>query len=159
MSAFVRRLGFGGTLCLALIVTFALLALFAPWLSPYPDQGMGTPNVIAKLKPPAATFWLGTDHLGRDVLSRVIFGARVSMSAGLLIVAFSLLIGLPVGLCGSHRATLRRSSQHQACWRCAKQNLYLKSDIWTLTRYCETAQAFRVLRLDCIQIGHPPARG
>ena len=98
MSALVRRLGFGGTLCLALIVTFALMALFAPWLSPYPDQGMGTPNVIAKLKPPSATFWLGTDHLGRDVLSRVIFGAQVSMSAGLLIVAFSLLIGLPVGL-------------------------------------------------------------
>lgn len=98
MSALVRRLGYGGTLCLAVIVTFALLALFAPWLSPYPDQGMGTPNVIAKLKPPSADFWLGTDHLGRDVLSRVIFGARVSMSAGLLIVAFSLLIGLPVGL-------------------------------------------------------------
>jgi peptide/nickel transport system permease protein len=98
MSALFRRLGFGGTLCLALIAAFALLALFAPWLSPYPDQGMGTPNVIAKLKPPSGTFWLGTDHLGRDVLSRVIFGARVSMSAGLLIVAFSLLIGLPVGL-------------------------------------------------------------
>ena len=89
MSALVRRLGYGGTLCLAVIVSFALLALFAPWLSPYPDQGMGTPNVIAKLKPPSADFWLGTDHLGRDVLSRVIFGARVSMSAGLLIVAFS----------------------------------------------------------------------
>ena len=86
MSALVRRLGYGGTLCLAVIVSFALLALFAPWLSPYPDQGMGTPNVIAKLKPPSADFWLGTDHLGRDVLSRVIFGARVSMSAGLLIV-------------------------------------------------------------------------
>jgi replication-associated recombination protein RarA len=53
---------------------------------------------LQRLRPASEAYWLGTDHLGRDVLSRVIFGARVSMSAGLLIVAFSLLIGLPVGL-------------------------------------------------------------
>ncbi len=98
MSALVRRLGFGGAAGLALILTFALLALLAPWLAPYPGQGLGDPNVIAKLKPPSTDFWLGADHIGRDVLSRVMFGARVSMSAGLLIVAFSLLVGLPVGL-------------------------------------------------------------
>ncbi len=97
MSA-LRRLGFGGGAGLALILTFALLAVAAPWLAPFPGQGLGDPNVIAKLKPPSTEFWLGTDHLGRDVLSRVIFGTRVSMSAGLLIVAVSLLLGLPVGL-------------------------------------------------------------
>jgi peptide/nickel transport system permease protein len=94
----LRRLGLGGSIGLAVILTFALLALAAPLLAPYPGQGMGDPNVIAKLKPPSAEYWLGTDHLGRDLLSRVIYGARVSMSAGLLIVAVSLLVGLPVGL-------------------------------------------------------------
>jgi peptide/nickel transport system permease protein len=98
MRALAQRLGPGGTLGLALILAFALLALLAPWAAPYPDQGLGVPNVVAKLKPPSAAFWLGTDHLGRDMVSRLIYGARVSMSAGLLIVAFSLLIGLPVGL-------------------------------------------------------------
>lgn len=98
MRGLVRRLGIGGSVSLALILAFALLALLAPWAAPYPDQGFGAPNIVAKLKPPSSDFWLGTDHLGRDMLSRVIFGARVSMSAGLLIVAFSLLIGLPVGL-------------------------------------------------------------
>lgn len=98
MSALVRHLGFGGAVSLALILAFALLAMAAPWFAPYPGQGLGDPNVIAKLKPPSAEFWLGTDHLGRDLLSRVIYGARVSMSAGMLIVAVSLLVGLPVGL-------------------------------------------------------------
>ena len=97
MSA-LRRLGLGGAAGLAVILSFALLAVAAPWLAPYPGQGLGDPNVIAKLKQPSPEFWLGTDHLGRDVLSRVIYGARVSMSAGLLIVAVSLLVGLPVGL-------------------------------------------------------------
>ena len=97
MSA-LRRLGLGGAAGLAVILSFALLAVAAPWLAPYPGQGLGDPNVISKLKPPSPEFWLGTDHLGRDVLSRVIYGARVSMSAGLLIVAVSLLVGLPVGL-------------------------------------------------------------
>jgi peptide/nickel transport system permease protein len=94
----LRRLGLGGSLGLAVILTFALLAVAAPLLAPYPGQGMGDPNVTAKLTPPSAEFWLGTDHLGRDLLSRVIYGTRVSMSAGLMIVAVSLLVGLPVGL-------------------------------------------------------------
>lgn len=98
MRAVVRRLGPGGAVSLAVILLFLALALLAPYLAPYPGQGLGEPNVVAKLKPPSADYWLGTDHLGRDMLSRVIYGARVSLSAGLLIVAFSLLVGLPVGL-------------------------------------------------------------
>ena len=98
MSRLARRLGPGGTISLALILAFALVALLAPWIAPWPGQGLGEPNVVAKLQPPSSGYWLGTDHLGRDILSRVIYGARVSMSAGLLIVAFSLLVGLPVGV-------------------------------------------------------------
>ena len=60
------------------------------------------PNITAKFKAPSAEFWLGADHLGRDVLSRVIYGARVSLTTGFLIVALSLLIGLPVGLAAGY---------------------------------------------------------
>ena len=98
MKVIFNRLGPAGSLCLAIILLFALLAIFAPILSPYPAQGAGAPNITAKFKAPSAEFWLGADHLGRDVLSRVIYGARVSLTTGLLIVALSLLIGLPVGL-------------------------------------------------------------
>lgn len=98
MSRIPRLLGWRGTLALAVILAFAALAIFAPLLAPWPAQGMGGPNVIDKLKPPSAAHWLGTDHLGRDMLSRVIYGTRVSMTSGILIVALSLMIGLPVGV-------------------------------------------------------------
>lgn len=98
MTRLASLLGPRGGLALAVILAFAALALFAPLLAPWPAQGLGDPNVIDKLKPPSAAHWLGTDHLGRDMLSRVIYGTRVSMTSGILIVAFSLLIGLPVGV-------------------------------------------------------------
>jgi peptide/nickel transport system permease protein len=98
MTRLASLLGPRGILALAVILVFAALAIIAPLLAPYPAQGLGDPNVIDKLKPPSAAHWLGTDHLGRDMLSRVIYGTRVSMTSGILIVAFSLLIGLPVGV-------------------------------------------------------------
>lgn len=98
MTRLASLLGPRGILALAVILVFAALAIIAPLLAPYPAQGLGDPNVIDKLRPPSAAHWLGTDHLGRDMLSRVIYGTRVSMTSGILIVAFSLLIGLPVGV-------------------------------------------------------------
>lgn len=102
MTKLVHRLGIPGTIALAIVVLFVLVAILAPWITPYPLQGAGAPNVIAKLQPPSASYWLGTDHLGRDILSRIIYGTRVSLTNGLLIVAFSLLIGLPVGLAAGY---------------------------------------------------------
>lgn len=102
MTRLVHRLGWPGTIALGLVLLFVLVAAFAPWIAPYPAQGAGAPNVAAKLLPPSADYWLGTDHLGRDVLSRVIYGARVSMTNGILIVLFSLLIGLPIGLAAGY---------------------------------------------------------
>lgn len=69
MTKLVHRLGLPGTIALAVIVLFVLVAILAPWIAPYPLQGAGAPNVIAKLQPPSASYWLGTDHLGRDILS------------------------------------------------------------------------------------------
>lgn len=102
MKKLVKRLGWPGTFALAVILIFVLVALLAPWIAPYPLQGAGGPNVAAKLSPPSADYWLGTDHLGRDILSRIVYGTRVSLTNGMLIVAFSLLIGLPIGLAAGY---------------------------------------------------------
>lgn len=77
------------------LLVLVLCALFAPLIVPY------EPATIAlrdKLLPPGAAHWLGTDHFGRDVLSRMIFGARVSLLVGMAVVVFTLLFGVPIGL-------------------------------------------------------------
>ncbi len=94
----MSRLGLTGTLALAGIALFVALALFAPWLAPFPEQGAGAPNIAEKFRQPSAVHLFGTDHLGRDILSRVIYGGRISLTSGLLIVLVSLAVGLPVGL-------------------------------------------------------------
>ena len=78
-----------------LIALVGLAALFGPALSPY---GPDTPDFVATLAAPSATHWLGTDDLGRDVLARILFGARISLLVGLGSVAAALLLGTPIGL-------------------------------------------------------------
>jgi peptide/nickel transport system permease protein len=73
-------------------------ALFAPYLAPYPDQGKGQSNLGERLLGPALKHPLGTDNLGRDILSRVIFGARISLQASLAVVLLVVGIGVPLGL-------------------------------------------------------------
>ena len=102
MRALINRLGWPGTLSLGLIIAVVLLAVLAPLLAPYPGQGAGAPNIAAKLQAPSAAYWFGTDHLGRDMLSRVIYGARVSMTTGFLVVGVALLVGLPIGLAAGY---------------------------------------------------------
>ena len=82
---------------LILILLMVLLAILAPWLTPYPEEGRGTPNVINKLLPPSSEHPFGTDLLGRDVLARVLFGARTSLIAGLSIVVLSVMFGTILG--------------------------------------------------------------
>jgi len=80
------------TICLALII---LMAIFAPLLAPH-DPIQLTPSL--RLKPSSAQFWLGTDAYGRDLLSRVIYGGRISLVIGLGAAVFSIAIGLLIGL-------------------------------------------------------------
>jgi peptide/nickel transport system permease protein len=82
---------------LIVILLFILGALLAPWVAPYPGQGRGEPNIMAKFEPPSRTHLLGTDYLGRDVLSRILYGGRTSLSIGFLVVAVAGLIGVPLG--------------------------------------------------------------
>lgn len=82
---------------LAIILLFVFGAIFAPWLTPYPEQGRGEPNVLEKFLPPSWQHPLGTDNLGRDVLARILFGGRTSLSIGFLVVIIAVAIGTPLG--------------------------------------------------------------
>ena len=80
-----------GTSILALM---AAVAVFAPWLATDPLHL----NPINRLKPPSQEFWFGTDHLGRDVYARTVFGTRISLTVGLAVAIFSTAIGMAIGL-------------------------------------------------------------
>ncbi|MBV9573531.1 MAG: ABC transporter permease [Acidobacteriales bacterium] len=78
----------------ALVVTFIFCAISAPWIAPYDPADI---NLPARLSPPSPAHWCGTDELGRDILSRLIYGSRISMLVGSCVVTASLLLGLIVG--------------------------------------------------------------
>jgi ABC-type dipeptide/oligopeptide/nickel transport system permease subunit len=78
-----------------LLLLLVLAAIFAPLVAPY---DYATQNYDALTQPPSREHWLGTDDLGRDILSRLIFGARISLSVGLVVQSVILLIGVPAGL-------------------------------------------------------------
>jgi len=80
---------------LGVVVFFVLLAIFAPWIAPY-DPIATSWSAIRKA--PSAAHWFGTDEIGRDVLSRVIFGAQASLLAGVVSVGIALVLGVPIGL-------------------------------------------------------------
>ena len=89
---FRRRLVLAGAVILTVV---ALLAIFAPWLTPYDPMAL---KILDRLQSPRATHWFGTDELGRDVFSRVIFGARYSLLIGALVVVISMVCGVLLGL-------------------------------------------------------------
>ena len=89
---FRRRLVLAGAVILAAVV---LLAVFAPWLTPYDPMAL---KILDRLQSPRATHWFGTDELGRDVFSRVIFGARYSLLIGAQVVLISMICGVLLGL-------------------------------------------------------------
>lgn len=80
-----------------ILLIFFLMAAFAPWLAPYPDQGQGASNLKERLQPPSSKHWMGTDRQGRDILSRIIYGARVTLRIPFLVIGIALLVGLPLG--------------------------------------------------------------
>lgn len=77
-----------------LIVIFVVFALFAPWIAPQDPAAIDLPG---RLHAPSRAQWFGTDELGRDILSRVIYGARISMLVGSCVVVLSLALGLIIG--------------------------------------------------------------
>jgi len=79
---------------IVLLLLFAICAIFAPWLAP---QDPAQIALKARLMGPSATHWFGTDELGRDILSRVLFGARISLIVAVSVVGLSLAIGVIAG--------------------------------------------------------------
>ncbi|UWQ79868.1 ABC transporter permease [Leisingera sp. S132] len=84
-----------GLLGLGLAVLLILSAVLAPWIAPYGPNAMDIPS---KLQGPSAAHWLGTDQLGRDVLSRALYGGRIALSVALVSTALSVIIGGILGM-------------------------------------------------------------
>ncbi len=98
LSALLKnRLAAAGMIVLALLI---LSAVFADLVAPY---AYTDGDIVRRLEPPGRDHWFGTDELGRDVLSRVIFGARVSLQVGAVAVGISLMVGTLIGLISGYR--------------------------------------------------------
>jgi peptide/nickel transport system permease protein len=85
----------GAMIALGVIVLIILVAIFAPLIAPY-DPARQSWSAVRKA--PSAAHWFGTDEVGRDILSRIIYGARASLSAGVISVAIAIAVGVPLGL-------------------------------------------------------------
>ena len=77
-----------------IVVIFILVAIFAPWIAHY---DVGATNLQMRYMPPSATHWFGTDSTGRDIFSRVVFGARISLEVGVIVVLVSAFVGTLIG--------------------------------------------------------------
>jgi peptide/nickel transport system permease protein len=97
VSRFARRRYSPAILLCGIAISAFMLALaaLAPVIVPYPYDEM---SVLARLKPPSFAHWFGTDDFGRDVLSRTLIGARLSLAMGIGATAISLILGVPIGL-------------------------------------------------------------
>lgn len=82
---------------LIILLLFIFGALFAPFLTPYPEQGLGDPNILEKFNAPTVEHPLGTDYLGRDVFARILYGGRSSLAIGFMVVFLAVIIGVPLG--------------------------------------------------------------
>ena len=79
---------------LAIVTIFVVVAIFAPWIATY---DVGATNLSIRYMAPSAAHWFGTDSTGRDVFSRIVFGARISLEVGIVVVAVSALVGTAIG--------------------------------------------------------------
>lgn len=85
--------------CLVIVVILCLVALFAPWIAPYdPDAQVLTERLMA----PNAQHWFGTDDLGRDIFSRIVYGCRISLSVGIVSQIIATVIGYTMGVCAGY---------------------------------------------------------
>ena len=97
MTIFGHKPTLSAWIGIVIITIFVIVALFAPWLAPYGEAE----TVGDTWAPASAEFWFGTDNIGRDMLSRLIYGARMSISVALMATVLSFLIGTCAGLFAS----------------------------------------------------------
>ena len=96
----------------AFLLALLLVAIFAPWVAPYDPS---TPDYMAILQGPSAAHWAGTDAYGRDVFSRIIFGARISLAVGFLSVSLGGLVGVTLGVVSGYYGGLIDSVIMRVC--------------------------------------------
>jgi peptide/nickel transport system permease protein len=97
----IRRnplLAVGGAMCVAIF----LVAVLAPFIATYPEDAGSAVHPLQTLEPPSAQHYFGTDQVGRDVFSRVVYGARISPVIAVLVLAISVLIGVPLGIAAGY---------------------------------------------------------
>ncbi len=101
LTPFAQRkvAGFG----LAFLLVVLVAAVLAPWITPYDPQQI---DAVARLAPPSAEHWFGTDHAGRDLFSRVIYGARMALLTGAGVVLIALVFGVLLGTLSAYFPTL-----------------------------------------------------
>ena len=115
--------------CVALILvaSFLIIAVFAPFLAPYSPTKI---DVLHKLQPPSLAHWFGTDHLGRDLLSRVLYGARTALTIAMVSVAIAGAIGLLLGLIAGYGPRWRRAGARRGCNRCSSAPASAPGSAW-----------------------------
>lgn len=102
---------------LGIVLLFVMLAVLAPLLASH-DPFQTSFTTIRKA--PSASYWLGTDELGRDIFSRMVYGARASLMAGLVSVLIALIVGVPFGLAAGYFGagpTASFRAPPRRCWR------------------------------------------
>ncbi len=88
---------------LIVIALWFLAAFLAPWIAPYPLQGAGKPSPDTLTLPPSSAHWMGTDNLGRDVWSRLLYGGKPTLIVPFFVVILAVLIGAPLGALAGYR--------------------------------------------------------
>jgi peptide/nickel transport system permease protein len=87
---------------LLLATALVVIAIFAPLIAPYPGDAGSATHPVESFLPPSSHHWFGTDDVGRDVFSRVVYGARISLSVAALVIAFSCIVGVPLGIAAGY---------------------------------------------------------
>src|ERR1700734_82113 len=102
LDVFLRalRVNKGSVIGLSIVALLVLAAIFAPLIAPHDPLEQ---DVLDRLKPPTADHWLGTDYFGRDTLSRLLFGARVSLVIGISATLIAMAIGSAIGMAAGWR--------------------------------------------------------
>ena len=87
---------------LFIVLAVMVMAIFGPWIVPFPEDAGATVNFAERLQSPSWKHWFGTDIVGRDVLSRVVVGARISIMIAFFVMVLAVLIGVPIGIIAAY---------------------------------------------------------
>jgi len=90
---------------IGIVIVFLIFfaAVFGPRMIPYPEDVKVGINTAERLKPPSSEHWFGTDHMGRDIFSRVLYGTRTSVMVGIVVTGLAMLIGIPMGAISGYK--------------------------------------------------------